>query len=62
MILQKKPIAKANDWDDDDLAFEHLRKKLNERHDLRNRHVEIAKILPYSTKVEVGDKIENRCR
>ena len=60
LVISLPKIAKANDWDDDELAFEHLRKKINERQDLINKNIEFAKILSYSTNVEIGDKIENK--
>lgn len=58
IALPKK--AKSNDWVDDKVAFELLRKKINENPELISRQLEFASIIPYSTKVEVGDKIENK--
>lgn len=58
IALPKK--AKKDDWDDDDLAFEYLRKGINKNSSLINRNLEIAKITPYSTKVDIGEKIENK--
>ena len=60
LVISLPKKAKANDWDDDLLAFENLRKKINSRNDLAARNIEFAKILSYSTKVEIGDKIENK--
>ena len=60
LVISLPKKAKANDWDDDLLAFENLRKKINSRDDLVSRNIEFAKILSYSTKVEIGDKIENK--
>ena len=60
LVISLPKIAKTNDWEEDELAFEHLRKKINERQDLFNKNIEFAKILSYSTKVEIGDKIENK--
>jgi len=60
LVISLPKIAKTNDWDDDELAFEHLRKKINARSEMLGRHIEFAKILSYSTKVEIGDKIENK--
>lgn len=60
LVISLPKIAKSNDWDDDELAFEHLRKKINARPELANRGISFAKILSYSTKVEIGDKIENK--
>ena len=53
-------IAKKGDWDEDKLAFENLRKKINSNSELIRRHLEFASIMPYSTKVELGDRIENK--
>ena len=61
LVIALPKIAKSCDWDDDELAFEHLRKKINARADLRAKGVSFEKILAYSTKVELGDKIENKC-
>lgn len=60
LVVSLPKIAKANDWDDDELAFEHLRKKINARKDLTDKNIEFAKILSYATNVEIGDKIENK--
>lgn len=60
LVISLPKIAKANDWDDDELAFEHLRKKINARSEMLTQNVSFAKILSYSTKVETGDKIENK--
>lgn len=60
LVIALPKIAKSCDWDDDELAFEHLRKKINARADLRAKGVSFEKILAYSTKVELGDKIENK--
>lgn len=60
LVISLPKIAKSNDWDDDELAFEHLRKKINLRNDLISKYIDFAKILSYSTKVEIGDKIENK--
>lgn len=60
LVISLPKIAKTNDWEEDELAFEHLRKKINEHQDLFNKNIEFAKILSYSTKVEIGDKIENK--
>lgn len=60
LVISLPKVAKRSDWDDDELAFEHLRKKINARADLRAKGVSFEKILAYSTKVEIGDKIENK--
>lgn len=60
LVISLPKIAKTNDWDDDELAFEHLRKKINARSEMRDKNIDFAKILAYSTKVERGDKIENK--
>lgn len=60
LIIALPKRAKSNDWDDDKLAFEHLKKGLNNNPYLSSRGLCFAKILPYSTSVEPGDKIENK--
>lgn len=60
LVITLPKIAKKGDWDDDKFAFEHLRKKINDNPELIDRHLEFASIMPYSTKVELGDKIENK--
>lgn len=60
LVITLPKIAKKGDWDDDKYAFEHLRKKINANTELVSRHLEFASIMPYSTKVELGDKIENK--
>ena len=60
LVISLPKIAKSSDWDDDELSFENLRKKINLRNDLTAKHIEFAKILSYSTNVEIGDKIENK--
>ena len=60
LVITLPKIAKKGDWDDDKFAFEHLRKKINSNPELIDRHLEFAQIMPYSTKVELGDKIENK--
>ena len=60
LVIALPKIAKSADWDDDKYAFENLRKKINNKPELISRHLEFARIMPYSTKVELGDKIENK--
>lgn len=60
LVISLPKIAKADDWDDDELCFERLRKMVNMELGLQNKHAEFAKIMTYSTKVEMGDKIENK--
>ena len=60
LVIALPKIAKNADWDDDKYAFENLRKKINNQPELISRHLEFARIMPYSTKVELGDKIENK--
>lgn len=60
LVISLPKIAKKNDWDDDELAFEHLRKEINLRPEMKDNHIDFAKILSYSTRVEIGDKIENK--
>lgn len=60
LVISLPKVAKGSDWDDDELAFEYLKKKINARADLRAKGVSFEKILAYSTKVESGDKIENK--
>lgn len=60
LVISLPKIAKANDWDNDELAFEHLRKKINMRPEMLAKHIYFSKILSYSAKVDVGDKIENK--
>ena len=47
--LPKK--AKASDWDDDELAFEHLRKKINGRPELSGRGISFSKIMDNKLKL-----------
>lgn len=60
LVITLPKIAKKGDWDDDRFAFENLRKKINANPELISRQLEFARIMPYSTKVEMGDKIENK--
>lgn len=60
LVITLPKIAKKGDWDDDKYAFEHLRRKINSNPELRSRHLEFEKIIPYSTKIELGNKIENK--
>lgn len=60
LVISLPKVAKADDWDDDELCFERLRKKVNLELKAQNKHIEFAKIMAYSTKVEMGDKIENK--
>ena len=60
LVISLPKVAKASDWDDNELSFEHLRKKINEHEELSKTGIGIAKIMAYSTSVEAGDKIENK--
>lgn len=60
LVITLPKIAKEGDWADDKYAFEYLRNKINSNPELINRHLEFASIMPYSTRVELGDKIENK--
>ena len=60
LVISLPKVAKNSDWDDDTLAFEHLKRKINNKADLKAKNVSFEKILTYSTKVETGDKIENK--
>lgn len=60
LVITLPKIAKSGGWDDDKLAFESLRKKINSKSELIKRNLEISGIMPYSTKTEVGDRIENK--
>lgn len=60
LVISLPKIAKSDDWDDNELSFEHLRKMINSRSELKQKGVEFAKILAYATHVEQGDKIENK--
>lgn len=60
IIITLPQKAKISDWDSDDLAFEHIRTKINENILLKNKNIEISKIQSYSTKVDIGEKIENK--
>lgn len=60
LVITLPKIAKKRDWDDDKFAFEYLRKKINAHPELVSRHLEFARIMPYSTKIDTGDKIENK--
>lgn len=60
LVISLPKVAKSSDWDDDELSFEYLLKKINERPDLREKGITFAKIMAYSTNVEQGDKIENK--
>ena len=60
LVISLPKVAKSSDWDDDELSFEYLLKKINARADLREKGVEFVKIIPYSTSVAQGDKIENK--
>ena len=60
LVISLPKVAKASDWDDNELSFEHLRKQINTREDLVRANIDIAKIMAYSTSVDIGDKIENK--
>ena len=60
LVISLPKVAKSSDWDDDELSFEYLLKKINGRPDLREKGIIFAKIMAYSTNVEQGDKIENK--
>lgn len=60
LVIALPDIAKPNDWVEEDIAFENIRKKINERPDLKNRGIHFDKILSYTTSVDIGDKIENK--
>lgn len=59
-IISLPRRAKQSTWDSDELNFEHLRMRINSQSKLKNKQIEIAKIKSYSTKVESGEKIENK--
>ena len=44
LIITLPQKAKASSWDDDELSFEHLRKKINNSTELKKKNVEFAKI------------------
>ena len=54
LVISLPKVAKSSDWDDDELSFEYLLKKINTRDDMRERGIEFAKIMAYSTSVEIG--------
>ena len=60
LVISLPKIAKSSDWDDDELSFEHLRKCLNGKVEISSKGVSFSKIMPYSTNVEQGNKIENK--
>lgn len=60
LVISLPKKAKSTDWDSDEMAFEHLRKKINQNPLLSHRAIEFAKIMSYSTSVEMGDRIENK--
>lgn len=60
LIITLPQKAKTSSWDDDEMSFEHLRKKINESAEMKRKHIEFAKIKSYSTSVQQGDKIENK--
>lgn len=60
LIITLPQKAKTSSWDDDEMSFEHLRKKINASPEMKNKGVEFAKIKSYSTSVQQGDKIENK--
>lgn len=60
LVISLPKVAKASDWDDNELSFEHLRKQINTREELVKAQIDIAKIMAYSTSTDIGDKIENK--
>lgn len=60
LVITLPQKAKKCDWDEDICAFENLRKKINSKSELIGRQLEFAKIMPYPTNVEIGDRIENK--
>lgn len=59
LVIALPNVAKSSNWDDE-FAFEYLRKKINDKPELLERHIEFSYIMPYSTKVDAGEKIENK--
>lgn len=59
-IISLPRRAKKSTWENDELSFEHLRMLINAQSNLKDKQMEIAKIKSYSTKVESGEKIENK--
>lgn len=60
LVISLPKVAKASEWDEDELSFEHLRKVINATPEMHSKNVEFSKILAYSTNVEPGEKIENK--
>lgn len=60
LVITLPKIAQSSDWDDNDLAFEYLRNKINSRPELKTRSLSISKILTYESFGEEGEKLENR--
>lgn len=60
LVITLPKIAKKDDWEDDQYAFEYLRKKINANQKLVASHLEFASIMPYPTNVELGEKLENK--
>lgn len=60
LVITLPQKAKTSTWDDDELSFEYLRKKINDSWVMKNKGIEFSKIKAYSTSVQQGDKIENK--
>lgn len=58
VVLPQK--ARDSEWDDDDLSFGYIVKKINEMKELKRKGLAFSKILSYSTSLKEGEKIENK--
>ena len=59
-VISLPSIAKSDDFIPDELAFEHLRERINSIESIKQRGIYFAKILTYDTAVDPEGKIENK--
>lgn len=60
LVIVLPQIAKDSDWVDDETYFGFLENKINDQLKNSNKNIKFNKIMTYSTRIEIGDKIENK--
>lgn len=60
LVIALPKVAKGSDHSDAERVFERIRKKINENYDLVSRGASFAKIIPYPTNVDEGERIDNK--
>lgn len=60
LVIAVPSIAKANEWIKDELYFSRICDEINKDPDLQRRGLHFDEILPYKSKIELGDKLDNK--